>query len=86
MHTGVSFHMVVEHLKHNANKTVLCTTGGGNETKNMPVPLFIGIDLDIEPYESQFDKRLNINRRVINLTTQINTIALLVAFMYTMGL
>lgn len=53
----------------------------------MPVPLFICIDLDVQPYASQFDKRLNINRRVINLTKQINTtIALLVGFMYTMGL
>lgn len=78
---------MMEHLKHTANKTVLYTSGKGNETKNMPVPLFICIDLDVQPYASQFDKRLNINRGIINLTTQINTtIALLVGFMYTMGL
>lgn len=52
--------------------------------KNMPVPLFICIDLDVQPYASQFDKRLNINSRIINLTTHINTtIALLVGFVYT---
>lgn len=86
MHVGVSFHMVVEHLKHKANK--YCVLQGKEmRHKNMPVPLFICIDLDVQPYESQFDKRLNINRRIINLTTQINTtIALLVAFVYTTGL
>lgn len=53
----------------------------------MPVPLFICIDPDVQPYASQFDKRLNINRRIINLTKQINTtIALLFGFMCTMGL
>lgn len=52
----------------------------------MPVPLFICIDLDVQPYASQFDRRLNINRRIINLTKQINTTrALLVGFMYTVG-
>lgn len=53
----------------------------------MPVPLFICIDPDVQPYASQFDKRLNINRRIINLTEQINTtIALLFGFLCTMGL
>lgn len=58
---------------HCQENRVLCTGGKRNEMKNMPVPSFICIDLDVQSYASQFDKRLNINRRIINLTKQINT-------------
>lgn len=52
----------------------------------MPVPLFICIDLDVQAYASQFDKRLNINRRIINLTKQINnTIVLPLALCISRG-
>lgn len=78
----------MHHLKHTAHTAECCVLVGKEMRwkKKMPVPLFICIDLDVQPYASQFDRRLNINRRIINLTKQINTTrALLVGFMYTVG-